>query len=177
MRRLMTLTTAILLIGSLASAQSAAPKATQDAPRAPYLGDRTAYPPAKSTTNIRLELTITDTFTGTPVVKAVSMVLLTGNSGMIRTTNFEQDGRSRSVLNVDANAAAYQDGTVAVRLTYEYTPPVQSTDPNTRATPAPPLNESITVVLKDGESMVVSESADPATDRKVTTELKATILK
>jgi hypothetical protein len=35
----------------------------------------------------------------------------------------------------------------------------------------------LTVALRDGQKLVVSQSADPATDRKVTVEVTATILK
>ena len=38
------------------------------------------------------------------------------------------------------------------------------------------LHESITVRLTNGKPLVVSQSADPASDRKVTVELTATIL-
>jgi hypothetical protein len=39
------------------------------------------------------------------------------------------------------------------------------------------LNESMTVVLESGKSMVVSQAADPTSDRKITVEVTATILK
>ncbi|NQW04752.1 MAG: hypothetical protein HQ485_12080 [Acidobacteria bacterium] len=194
MRRLISLLVLTLLVTVPAFAQKiaapaqtapppqatapAAPKA-QDAPRAPYLGRTAEFPPAPPTTNIRLELTITDTHTGMPVVKSVSLLVLTNNSGMIRTSNPGNGGSEMAILNVDANAAAYQNGTVAVRMTFEFTPaPVPVTDDENRGRRYPPrLNESITVLLKDGIPMLVSQSADPATDRKVTTELTATILK
>jgi hypothetical protein len=38
------------------------------------------------------------------------------------------------------------------------------------------VNEMIAVVLDDGKPMMVTQSADPVTDRKVTVEVKATIL-
>ena len=122
-------------------------------------------------TNIRLELTITDTFTGSPVKKTVTMIVLQNNGGMIRTTS--ADGWSN--LNVDAVAAAYTSGLVSVRMTFEYTPPLGK-EPTVSSRP-PRLNESITVVLQDGKALMVSQSADPATDRKVTADLTATILK
>jgi|SRR5687767_12200802 len=121
-------------------------------------------------TNIKLDLTITDTFTGIPVKKTVTMLVLQNNGGMIRTTS--ADGWSN--LNVDAVAAAYVTGLVSLRMTFEYTPPLGKDATGQRP---PRLNESITVVLQDGKPLVVSQSADPATDRKVTAELTATILK
>jgi hypothetical protein len=139
-------------------------------PRAPYLsGPNMQGVPAG--TNIRLDLAITDTFTGSPVKKNVSLIVLQNNGGMIRTTSI--DGWSN--LNVDAIAAAYNNGQVSVRLTFEYTPPLGKDA--TSSNRPPRLNESITVVLQDGKPLVVSQSADPANDRKVTAELTATILK
>jgi hypothetical protein len=148
-----------------------APRA--EAPRAPYIASATNQPMPAST-NIRLELVITDTFTGAPVKKSVSLLVVTGNSGMIRTSNTMTG--TLAVLNVDAVAAAYQSGVVSTRLTFEYSPPPPIEGP-LAGRRSPSLNESITVVLQDGKPMVISQSADPATDRKVTAELTATILK
>jgi hypothetical protein len=39
------------------------------------------------------------------------------------------------------------------------------------------ISESLTVILEDGKPLVVSQSADPGSDRKVRVEIKATILK
>jgi hypothetical protein len=142
-------------------------------PRAPSIGapSGTQVPAA---TNIRLDLVITDTFTGTPVKKSVSLLLLTGNSGMIRTSNTGTG--NLAVLNVDAIAAGYLNGQIPTRITFEYSPAPQTEGP-LAGRRSPTLNESITVVLQDGKPLMISQSADPATDRKVTAELTATILK
>jgi hypothetical protein len=146
-----------------------------ETPRAPFIGN-SANAPMSPATNIRLDLTITDNFTGSPVKKSVTMLLLTGNNGMIRTSSVD----GWAVLNVDAIAAAFTGGLVSVRMTFEYTPaltkPITNIE-NTGGGRPPRLNESITVVLQDGKPLMVSQSADPATDRKVTAELTATILK
>lgn len=154
--------------GQATTPPAAAPR--PEAPGAPYLSG----PTVPAGTNIRLELAITDTYTGAPAKKTVSLLVLTGNSGMIRTNNFGDGGIA--ILNVDAIALAYQNGQVSVRMTFEYTPArAKEAAPNTGRPPT--LNESITVVLQDGKTLMVSQSADPATDRKVTAELTATILK
>jgi hypothetical protein len=155
-------------------------------PRAPALPSLTA--------NVKLDLTITDTYTGSPVKKTVSMLVLNGSSGMIRTANKLANG-SNVGLNIDAAATIHQGGLVTVRVTFEYTP-AQATamPPNTieerealrvkqserglspTSQPAQ-LHETLSVVLQDGKPLLVSQSADPTTDRKVTVELMATILK
>ena len=57
-------------------------------------------------------------------------------------------------------------------VSLEYTPQDAPDRP-----PQPPLQESVTALLDDGKTLLVSQSADPASDRKVRVELKATILK
>ncbi len=140
--------------------------------RAPSLGLPTSQGMPAST-NIRLQLTLSDNYGGTPTKKTATMVMLNGNGGMIRTNNRETE----ATLNVDALASAYQNGLVSVRLTFEYTPPRPTGPSGQRLGLAPTLHESITVALVDGKPMIVTESADPATDRKVTLEVTATILK
>lgn len=154
-----------------AQTPQAAPPAQQGL-RAPTIGVSSAQA-LPGATNLKLEVTLTDTFSGTPVKKTVTMVMLNGYAGMIRTANNEKG----AVLNVDAIASAYQTGQISLKLTFEYMPQ-RIMDANGRPVGYPPsLNESINVVLMDGQPMLLSESADPATDRKVTLEAKATILK
>jgi hypothetical protein len=60
-------------------------------------------------------------------------------------------------------------------LTIEYRP-VAGEAENERAT-TPNVNESIAVILEDGKPMVISQSADPVTDRRVKVEAKITLLR
>ena len=41
----------------------------------------------------------------------------------------------------------------------------------------PNINESLSVILDDGKSVLISQSADPVTDRKVKVEAKFAIVK
>jgi hypothetical protein len=158
------------------------PARAQRQPTAPALPTITA--------NVKLDLTITDTYTGTPVKKTVSMLILNGSNGMIRTSNRLATGFVVG-LNVDAAAMIHQGGFITVRVTFEYTPAqtiagIAQTDDvakaqaeqklSPRAQPAE-LHESLSVILQDGKPLLVSQSADPTTDRKVTVELIATVLK
>jgi hypothetical protein len=161
-------------------AQAPRPMATQGqtttppaaAPAAPQSSRLPNLPELPSTTNIQLELAITDTISGTPATKTVSMVILNNSSGMIRAATPGLD----HMLNVDAIARAYQNGLIGVRITFDFQPP--SVTPDGKPGPrAPRLNESLTVVVSDGKPLVVSQSADAASDRKVTATIKATVLK
>jgi hypothetical protein len=145
-------------------------------PRAPGL-------PAVSA-NVKLDLMIVDTYTGAPTKKTVSMLILNGSNGMVRTSNILAG--SKVGLNVDAAVMIHQGGLITVRLTFEYTP-AQTLNAQSEAAekqglaqptsrPAE-IHESLTVLLQDGKPLLVSQSADPATDRKVTVEVTAAILK
>jgi hypothetical protein len=136
--------------------------------------------------NVKLDLTIVDTYTGAPTKKMVSMLILNGSNGMIRTSNILAG--SRVGLNVDAAAMIHQGGLITVRLTFEYTPAQTFSGQSEAAekerqglsqpTSRPAeIHESLTVLLQDGKPLLVSQSADPATDRKVTVEVVASILK
>jgi hypothetical protein len=191
-----------VMLGTFVAASPAIARQTTPAPATVVTSQQPTPPPSQPTTrdvtvqaparapalpvmsaNVKLDLNIVDTYTGTPTRKMVSMLILNGSNGMIRTSNILAG--TRVGLNVDAAATIHQGGLITVRITFEYTP-AQSLDgqselekrglaqPNSR--PAE-IHESLTVLLQDGKPLVVSQSADPATDRKVTVEVVATILK
>lgn len=147
--------------------QTAPPRAAAPDP----LGARAA-----ASTNVRLEMKISDTFTGEAVTKAVTMIIQSGSNGRIRTENIINQ-RFRVILNVDASTTAYANGVVRTSVTFEYSPAPANAASVDKSDLPPQLNESISVILQDGKPMIVSQSADPMTARKVTVELTATILK
>jgi hypothetical protein len=137
-------------------------------------------PASPANSNVRLDLTISDTYTTTPAEKTVTMLILNSEVGMIRTSNTLPNGFDVG-LNVDARVLIVP-GTdqVRVSLTFEYTPAqieYGGDTPGRIDRPVRPakLNESLTVLLKDGEPLMVSQSADPATERKVAVTLTATV--
>ena len=96
--------------------------------------------------------------------KVVSMLVRDRESGRIRSSN-----PNGGVLNVDGQSEVVAEDRIAVYLTVEYQPE--------RAANMTMLNQSISVVLTPGKPTVVSQSADPNTDRKVAVEVTATVLK
>ena len=129
--------------------------------------------------NIRLELTITDARgAAAPTSKTVTMVLADRASGRIRTQGEVRtpDGRRLPItLNVDAQPEVTRDNRVKVYVTLEFKPQAGEGESEERATTS--ISESMTVILDDGKPLVVSQSADPHSDRKVKIEMKATFLK
>ena len=150
--------------------------------------------------NIRLDLVLTDNYSGSPAKKTVSMVIMNRQSGMIRTQN--SVGGFRVRLDVDAqvelhasgagggastatggaSTGAASAGPMTLRLTLQYTPApsdaalAKGLDSTRGAVPSG-LDESFAVILQDGKPLLVSQSADPVTDRRVTVEVTATVLK
>jgi hypothetical protein len=158
--KLMMIATTTFVLAAAMSAQPAAPQK----PAPPEQSNQTR---AMQPTNVRIELTITDqrTEVQTPP-KTVTLLVEDRQSSRIRT------GRSPFVLNVDVRPEIVREGRVRVLLGLEYTP--QDTD---KGPPMMSISETVAALLDDGKSLVVSQSADPASDRKVRVELKATIVR
>jgi hypothetical protein len=128
--------------------------------------------------NVRVEFTITDQQTGVP----------TTNKMVMLTTSNRQWGRIRSQitsriyggapLNVDARPTATQDGRISLELTIEYSQGRNSeVEANSDKIVQVSINESLTALLENGKPLLVTQSADPISDRKVTVEVKATVLR
>jgi hypothetical protein len=140
--------------------------------------------------NVRLDLTITDTVSGASGAskKTVTMIVVNEHNGRIRSSNEVRAPMSEGppgqvpyqfrpiTINVDATPQVRTDGRVQLFITLEYIPEHQTASANAAPRPAT-VNESLTVLLHDGKPMLISQSADPANDRRVTVEVTATVLK
>jgi len=135
--------------------------------------------------NVRLEITITDQRgDAAPIVKTVTKTVADRSWIRIRTGADVQTklGFRPVVLNIDSfprvipvPGTQTPSNKLKVDLTIDYRPVAGEADSEKSTTPS--INESLTIILEDGKPMVISQSADPATDRKVKVEAKATILK
>lgn len=133
-------------------------------------------------TNVQIELALTDQVgSGTPVKKVVSMIASSGAWGKVRSAgNVFPIGEPPYMveLNVDARPMVSLDGQIRVEMTMEYSPVKGASDPKVGPSQRPSgINQSQTVILQSGKPLVVSQAADPISDRKVTVEVKATVLK
>ena len=135
----------------------------------------------RTLTNVQLELTLTDqTGTGAPDKKTVSMVVSSGNWGKIRSAGSVRpigDAPFGVDLNVDARPFVAVEGQIQLELTLNYSPLGSTAPGRDSATARTGLNQSLTVVLQNGKPLIISQSADPVSDRKVVVEVKATVLK
>jgi hypothetical protein len=134
----------------------------------------------RSLTNVQVELTLTDQVgTQAPEKKTVSMIVSSGNWGKIRSAGQvrPQNGVPFVAdLNIDARPYVSVDGPIQLELTMVYSPPGGADKDNLKTQPTG-VNQSLTVILQSGKPLVISQAADPVSDRKVIVEVKATVLK
>lgn len=153
-----------------APARPPAPPAPPQAPRPP----QPSLPPA----NVQLDIVITDTISGKPEAKRVTLVLRNGGNGSIRTQGQFVSARNTSdhvELALDGNVHVLSPELVDVTVTFSYVPPRANVSDTTDSAMAPRISESLTATLRSGRPLLVSRSADPATNRTVTVEMTATI--
>lgn len=138
-------------------------------------------PAGSNNTNVRIDLTITDQRAeGPAVTKTVTATVADRSMARIRTSGSVRTpmGMRDVILNVDAGPSLVNVNGISkmrVVLAIEYRPVAQESDTEKSTTPS--INEQLTVVLEDGKPLLISQTADPSTDRKVKIEVKATILR
>ncbi len=134
----------------------------------------------RTLTNVQIELTLTDQAgTQPPEKKTVSMIVSSGNWGKVRSVGNvrpQNDAPFMVDLNVDARPYVSVDGPIQLELTLVYSPP-GGADKDTLKPRPTGINQSLTVVLQSGKPLIISQAADPVSDRKVIVEVKATVLK
>jgi|SRR5690242_3069477 hypothetical protein len=190
LRRMIVGTAIVLLAGSISAAQTPKPAA----PAKPTPSEETSAPkapePLAQPVNIKLEVTITDqTGPGESSKKIVSMIAGDRQANSIRSSAnvpFAPPGgvgvmTYREVrINVDARPVLLKDNKISLNFGLEYLPQVP-TSPKSASERAmegtASLNERLGLILESGKPVVVSQAADPTSDRRITVELVATILK
>ena len=162
------LVTSIFALATMTSAQEPQPDHARPANVSP---SRPADEPSPfELANVRVELTVTDS--AAPAAsqrKTVTMLIAHGHMGRIRA---QRPSGNAATLNVDATPRIIGDR-VRLQVSLEYAAPLAG--PN--ATRVASVSEVVTVVLEPGKSTVISQSADPSADRKVTVDVTVTILK
>ena len=174
-----------MLVGVLFTLGLGVPILSQEPPKQPPAAQTRVQPQQKERerdaggqpVNIRIELTIRDQRgDGPPQVKTVNLVAADRSAGRIRTVgsvSVEKMGFQAVTLNVDARPMILRHGQVRLNLTLEYRP----AEAESGTPPANTVSETIECVVLSGQPLVVSKSADPISDRSVTVEVKATVLK
>ena len=148
-----------------APAEKPAAAQGQSRPAAPAEAPATPGQPV----NVKLDIPITDQAGSTePSKKTVSMIVADRAVGSIRSIA----NSVRAILNIDATPQILPNGSIKVSLGLEYNPH-KGDGPSTGSA----LNQRAAIVLVPGKPLVLSQAADPLSDRKITVEVRAEILK
>jgi len=195
LKRLVLSVCAMAVSGVALGAQAKAP--VEATPKPSQAKSETAAKPvpveAALPVNIRIEVNITDQTGSNPgAKKVVTMVVGDRKSTSIRSSasvpvksldtgmpTMTPAYTYRNVtINVDALPAIIlkEPNKINVGFGLEYSPRSRS-EPEEREPGMASINERLTVILESGKPLVISQAADPASDRKITVELTATILK
>ncbi len=152
--------------GAPPAAQTPRPGAAPSAPAA-----ASTAPPA-SWQNVRLDVTISDSLSAdVQIKKTVSVLILDGRSAQVRSA-------SGGIINIDASPSVRPDGRIFLRLTVEYRPEISAQQiQQTGASPASMFNQSLALLVTDGKPLVAAQAADPHSDRKVSIEVTASVVK
>lgn len=189
LKRLVMLMCAVAVSGVTLGAQ--VKPAAPVAPKPPQIKPEPAAKPAPAEqalpVNIKIEVVITDqTGTNPGAKKVVSMIVGDRQSTNIRSSasvpvkvfgspNFNY----RNVtINVDARPSIVlkEPTKILVSFGLEYFPKAQGGQEEMEPGMAS-LNERLGLILESGKPIIVSQAADPTSDRKITVEVTATILK
>lgn len=171
MKHLLTTVLAVCLAGTVNAQQGAQPKPqpapaaakpASPVPRAEPVIDPFGGPEAL--VNVRYEIRIREEGGPQPNTKTVSMTATLHEVSLVRAVNEGQG------LNVDARPTNIVDGRVLTKLGIEYMP--QTSAPSKLS-----VRQNISVWIESGKPMIISQSADPLSDRRLTVEVTATILK
>jgi hypothetical protein len=131
-------------------------------------------PVPRQSINVKVDLNVTeDGAGGPPIRKSISAVAGDGFNGSVReiataTPNVPVP------LNLDAYPAILPNGKIRLQCSIQYLS-AQAREADTRS--RTDIKQNFVVILDSGKPLVVTQATDPVTDRKVTVEVTATILK
>ena len=178
-----------LLAGGSAIAQTKAP-APPAAPASPASPAPPAAPappaPPRQPINVKIELTISeDNGPGAPLKKTVTAVVGDGYNGYVREQAVAQNTPDRALgpgpfdrtvtpLNLDAMPTILGNGKIRLVCTIQYN---SNQRPQTERNINTDIRQNLTLILENGKPLVVSQATDPLTERRVTVEVTATILR
>jgi hypothetical protein len=135
--------------------------------------------------NVKIELNISEDGGGMPPAKkTVSAVVGDGFSGYVRE-QFNNPMAGRFVpLNLDAYPVILPNGKVRLTCTIQYfaapgpsAVPLNDREQAAAARTGTEIKQNLVLIFESGKALVISQATDPVSDRKVTVEVTATILR
>jgi hypothetical protein len=196
----------LVLLVTLSIASSVRAQAVDEPDQAPaaQTGDKPATPPPPAPpfgqANVKMDITITDQAgTAKPIVKTISVIVADRANNQIRSQVVTPVATRRRIpardsrtgeeivdpqwrteelpLNIDLRAELIDATRVRMRLVLNYRTVTESTTLDGQPARSSVVTEEVSTILESGKPTMISQSADAATDRKVTVEVKATIQK
>jgi hypothetical protein len=175
-----------LLTAAAAQAQSPKPS-TETTPKPARTAAAAKAPePTPLPFNIKIEVAITDQTGSSPAAKKViSMITADRQRNSIRSSaNVPVHGVMganpfRNVtINVDAHPVilSKDSNKLSMEFGLQYLPKTTG-GPEDLEPGMAQINEQLGLLLESGKTMIVSQAADPTSDRKITVEVTATIIK
>jgi len=160
---------------------SPAPAAAPAHPAAPAAqpGSAALLPtrPHGQLANVRVEVTVSDQVgTGTPVAKTLSVTVADGDTSSVRYSGevpTPGSGLQPAAFSLDAWPRILDGGRLRLQIGVDY----NVVDASSERGPKNQVRFRQEVILESGRPLVISQSSDPMSDRKVTVEVKATIMK
>jgi hypothetical protein len=177
MRRHLVVIVAVFLLGAAHALAQATPQTAQT-PQTSKTPPTPAPPtPHGQAINIRVDTSISETGgPSAPVKKTITAVAGDGYSASVRETSAPgapgQGGPTS--LNVDASPTILSNGKIRVGVTLQYVAGQAQTGETRIRTD---IRQTLVLNLDSGKPLVISEASDPLSDRHVTVEVTATILK
>jgi len=171
---------AAALAATMLMAQEPAPKASPKPRPAPEKPEARPEPPPRpgQLANVRIDVKVTDERPGQPpVTKLVSLTVADRRDGFIRSApQIQLPGFNAGPLplNVDASPAI-EGARIRLGLGLEYfsVEPASEAKQDNRTE----IRERLQLVLEDAKPMRVAQSADAMSERRVSVEVTATILR
>jgi hypothetical protein len=166
--------------GAVAPAPQAPPTMPPSGQQTPRPGvSPTAAPPqgappaTQSGQNVQLTVAISDSLSAeVQSKKTVTMLTSDGHSGQIRSSSPE------GLITIDARPSIGRDGRIFLQLTVEYRPELSPQQlQQSGASRLTMFTESLSLIVSDSKPVIASQSADPRSERKVSLEVTATIVK
>ena len=190
LKRAVLLASCFVFLAALTSAQQPPPPPSANGQEKPVAAPSPAPQPPPSPAPaptprvfgqpvaVRIDLTITDQVgAAAPTKKTMTMMAADGERASVRSFN-RAPGQTGATFNVDAKPMLVQEKIrLDLSISYDAAEMPQPGAPERATLWSTALQESMGVIVENGKPTVISQSADPRTDRKVSVEVKATILK
>jgi len=158
-------------------APAAAPAQPAPAPGQPAPAALIPARPHGQLANVRVEVTVSDQVgTGTPVAKTLSVTVADGDTSSVRYSGevpTPGSGLQPAAFSLDAWPRILDGGRLRLQIGVDY----NVVDASSERGPKNQVRFRQEVILESGRPLVISQSSDPMSDRKVTVEVKATIMK